>query len=196
MLSAAGGEHPSWSPDATRLTFYSGSKIYIVNADGTGLEAVATGYLPTWSPDGLTIAYARLGGGGISLYDVASQTSTELTRGDDSWPAFSPDGSNLAFVRTDGSSANVLVMPTTGGEPSQLTDCGPGQCGEPNFGITSLIWDPSGTSVAFVVDGDIEQVSTSGDEIARVSFDDKYGRSLGSFVWISGSSSASPTQSS
>jgi len=72
LLSAAGGEHPSWSPDATRLTFFAGSKIYIVDADGTGLEPVASGYLPTWSPDGRTIAYARLGGGGISLFDVAS----------------------------------------------------------------------------------------------------------------------------
>jgi hypothetical protein len=185
MLSAAGGEHPSWSPDATRLTFYSGSKIYIVNADGTGLESVASGYLPTWSPDGRTIAYARLGGGGISLYDVASKTSTELTRGDDAWPAFSPDGSDVAFVRTDQSSANLLVVPARGGDLSQLTDCGPGECGDPHFGMTSLIWDPSGSSVAFVEDGEIVEVSTSGDEIARVSFNDAFGRSLGSFVWIS-----------
>ena len=183
LLSTAGGEHPSWSPDGTRLTFFAGSKIYIVNADGTGLEPIASGILPTWSPDGRTIAYARLGGG-ISLFDVASQTSTELTRGDDAWPAFSPDGSDLAFVRTDKSGPNVLVVPPSGGDPVPLSDCAPGQCGKP----ISLVWDPSGSSVAFVVDGDIVEMSTSGDEIARVSFSDAFGSSLGNFVWISGSS--------
>ncbi len=182
LLSAAGGEHPSWSPDGTRLTFFSGSRIYIVDADGTGLEQVANGIDPSWSPDGNTIAYVRPGGG-ISLLDIASRTSTELTNSDDEWPAFSPDGSDVAFVRTDTSGSNVLFVPTAGGEPVSLTDCAP--CGTQTWPI----WSPSGSSVAFVVDGDIVEVSTSGEEIAHVSFNDAFGHSLGNFVWLPPSAS-------
>jgi TolB protein len=60
---------PSWSPDGKRIAFTLGiieisalmtgpSFIYVVNADGTGLQRVAEGWDPTWSPDGQRLAFA------------------------------------------------------------------------------------------------------------------------------------------
>jgi len=59
--------HPRWSPDSSRLAFYSnasgGYQIWTVNRDGTGrlqLTDAPEGALtldPVWSPDGTEIAY-------------------------------------------------------------------------------------------------------------------------------------------
>ena len=46
---------PSWSPDGTRIVFYRGHHIYVMDSDGQNLMEL-TGPLggtdPAWSPDG------------------------------------------------------------------------------------------------------------------------------------------------
>jgi hypothetical protein len=39
-LISTGGEHPSWSPDGSRIAYQSRTSIYITNADGTGWHYV------------------------------------------------------------------------------------------------------------------------------------------------------------
>ncbi len=49
-----------WSPDGSRLVFYSyrdPSGLYVVNADGSGLAFLVEGTLPNWSPRGEVIAF-------------------------------------------------------------------------------------------------------------------------------------------
>ena len=65
-----GAGQPSWSPDGRLIAFLrqrapsSGSDIYVVSPDGTGLRRLVRtrGDLetPRWSPDGRSIAYFRL----------------------------------------------------------------------------------------------------------------------------------------
>ncbi len=67
---------PAWSPDGTRLTYYSrqtdGSyQIMIANADGTNVRKLTNAgnnFTPTWSQDGNWIAFASTRGGRLDVY--------------------------------------------------------------------------------------------------------------------------------
>lgn len=70
---------PALSPDGDRMAFMSRRdgnwEIYIVNADGSGLERLtenpAQDGLPTWSPDGRAIAFVSSRGGSWSLWAMS-----------------------------------------------------------------------------------------------------------------------------
>lgn len=66
-------------------------------------------YDPVWSPDGGKIAYVsrETGSDEIYVYDLAGETSTQITRGGNAFiykqrPTWSPDGSQIAFKANDG----------------------------------------------------------------------------------------------
>jgi dipeptidyl aminopeptidase/acylaminoacyl peptidase len=76
---------PSWSPDSRRVVMALGtdrerSRLYLLAADGSDRrwltrdpagETVPTADAgPTWSPDGLTIAFTRRAGGASTLWTV------------------------------------------------------------------------------------------------------------------------------
>jgi hypothetical protein len=52
----------AWSPDASRLAYVCGGRIYVIRPDGTKRRPLRTGtataYWPTWSPDGRRIAFS------------------------------------------------------------------------------------------------------------------------------------------
>jgi Tol biopolymer transport system component len=108
-------DHPAWSPDGQRIAFVSTRRpsaelgqawnaIYVVNADGTGVQRVsgtkAADYSPAWSPKGDLIAVASGSGraGGTDLYVMKPDGSDRrLVIKDGGWPAFSADGLSLYF---------------------------------------------------------------------------------------------------
>ena len=52
------GHSPDWYPDGTKMLFFSGSAIHVVNADGSGETALTPPLFeehPVWSPDGQKI---------------------------------------------------------------------------------------------------------------------------------------------
>lgn len=79
-----------YSPDGTQIAFYSDSRqcICVAAPDGSEIRPVLqfSGAEPdsarlAWSPDGTKLAWSERFGGRISLLDVASGRSTELTTG-------------------------------------------------------------------------------------------------------------------
>lgn len=81
--------------------------------------------------------------GQIWRVDLPVGAPRRLTRGvADSQPQVSPDGTRVAFVRGDvDGTAQVFVVPASGGEPVQATDA--------RGGVGSYAWSPDGSRIAF-----------------------------------------------
>ena len=135
--SGTGEQHPSWSPDGSRIAFESsadrGGSIHVINADGSNDRRVSPDTYnsidtePTWSPDGSQIAFAStrplndswhiwvMNADGSGLRQLTSEFSTG--------PAWSPDGTRIAYlsagdgiavVNVDGSDEHRITFPPTG----------------------------------------------------------------------------------
>ncbi|MBA3886595.1 MAG: PD40 domain-containing protein [Acidobacteria bacterium] len=104
--------HPRPSPDGTQIAFDSDREgeraVYIADADGQKVRRVSEeGFaaIPSWSPDGRTLAYVRAEPGrprvwNLWLTDLASGESRRLTshRVGQSWGAsWFPDGRRIAY---------------------------------------------------------------------------------------------------
>ena len=125
--------YPRWSPDGARILFSSGpflgpAKLFVINADGTGLTALA----PTlsnvagadWSPNGnrILFAYGLVGGSDIYTINADGSGLTQLTTaGTNSGPTWSPDGSRIAFVSLRDGNTEIYVMNADGTNHLRLT---------------------------------------------------------------------------
>ncbi|MBI2265292.1 MAG: PD40 domain-containing protein [Armatimonadetes bacterium] len=126
------------------IVFGSGSKIYVMDADGSNqirLTADAsTDVEPVWSPDGTMIAF--LSGSGSIDVTVMKSDGTEKrlvvsNPGDENSPSWSPDGTKIAFGSTV--SGSIYSVNVDGSNLISLTnnaDHGPA-------------WSPDGARIAF-----------------------------------------------
>lgn len=107
-------EHPSWSPDGSKIVYHSGSgelptyTIWVVDADGSNrsrlTEGSVRGLWPAWSPDGAKIAFTRYlrttGSTVIAVMDADGGHLTNLTSGrhDDTFATWASSRS-VMFLR-------------------------------------------------------------------------------------------------
>ena len=132
---------PQYSPDGTRIAFYSnrgGSvQIWTANADGsqpvqlTSMDPLATTASPRWSPDGRDIAFDSNTGGAYQLYVIPSGGGRPraLTSGTASnfGAAWSADGRWIYFSSVrDGN--DIWRVPAAGGDAERVTHANAVHC--------------------------------------------------------------------
>lgn len=73
------GYDVDWSPDGSKLAFAYGS-VYTMDSSGGEREAVASGSLPVWSPDGQRILFVRRHEGFVERYYTVAPDGTDEKR--------------------------------------------------------------------------------------------------------------------
>lgn len=194
LAFAANSEHPDPNiPDSP--------EIYLVNADGSDLVALARGAFPSWSPDGSSITYSGPGesAGAVHVMSADGSNRRRLTASgrDELMPTWSPDGQRIAFLRAsadeDRDAFSLWVVSADGTNEEMLV-------AEENEALFyPIAWSPDGSQIAFnrKVQGDLHHI-----EIVQVA--DGETRTLiespsGPHVWLAwspdGSRIASMSQS-
>ena len=193
-----------WSPDGTRIAYtqHAGGMctaaasfdgrcgIFIVDVNGSAPEQLRTGFLtdpvdPSWSPDGLEIAFTARGAGAVTtpsqpaewtVYRIGTDGSgpvplTTMNRflAAPAKPAWSPDGSLIAFVVTDAPSyySELWTMAPDGSDLTFVADLG---CCTGGGGLNndpSPEWSPDGTRIAVTVESSyLGILDRDGNEVA------------------------------
>jgi Tol biopolymer transport system component len=118
---------------AGRLVYAEGeneqSHLWTMSLDGGDRKLLTknSGFLPSPSSNGQSIAYVSTEGGGhhIWLVGVDGQNNRQLTFGDgESYPSMTPDGQSVVYTSRAKDRGTLWRIRTAGGQPVQLTYAG------------------------------------------------------------------------
>ncbi|MFQ5489886.1 MAG: TolB family protein [Phycisphaerae bacterium] len=157
---------PAFSRDGTRIAFSStrsgSAEIWIMDTDGSNQTQITFGtpggnFIPEWSPDGTSIAYAsQLDSVGHPEVWVMNADGTNQTRltftppnpNGPTWsvhPSWSPDGQKLVYASTATGNTQIWRMDADGANPVQITNGNGPQFPDSN----ASEWSRDGSAVAF-----------------------------------------------
>jgi TolB protein len=124
---------PCWSPRGTEIAFVSnrggGPQIYVMNADGTNVRRLLSGFSYVtsldWSPTGDKIAFSARQGGALQIFvlDRSRRRAKQVTSDPASHenPSFAPNGRHIVYVATRGYTSDLYVVDTEDPKPYRLT---------------------------------------------------------------------------
>lgn len=142
----ASASDPSWSDDGSELAFtVPVNGVSVANADGTGTVGLGAGAgttEPTFSADGLRVAYVKTPGIWSSLASGNGAETHLTTDASDRDPQYSPDGSEIAFARNDGSTGyDIWVLDLSDNSLTQVTAASGDE--------VNPTWSPSGLTIVY-----------------------------------------------
>lgn len=177
-INDSSADSPAWSADGARLAFIRAG-LWIMNADGTGAEQIATPYglssqtHVSWSPDGTRIAFTAYAGDPY-MHDVfvinadgtGLQNITGTPADDDDWASWSPDGSAITFRSSVGGvGADIYTIAPDGSSRRNLTN---------TDGVVEIqpSWSPDGRQIVFADNsGHIHRMRSDGTVRVQLSPD-------------------------
>jgi TolB protein len=128
---------PTWSPNGKQLAFTSDRlgagtpKLYVMNADGTGQEALDCGPrcdAPSWSPSGDLIAFTCGTNTpyNICTIDLRSRAVNAMpTDGaSNEQPTFAPNGRHIAYRTSRWGAPQIAIMDLKGRFQRRITEAG------------------------------------------------------------------------
>ena len=139
--------HPRWSPDGTRIAFYSNRGSYIADIQGNDPVRVSDspGYYsfssPDWSDDGRYIAFGVSEGLVVTRSDGSGKRvlTTFSVHG---YPKWSPDGTKISYTVSSARARDeqgTYVTDLNTGDTYRIGD----------RRLTSLAWSPDGSRIAY-----------------------------------------------
>ena len=137
--------------------------VYVMNADGSNIERIATGKYPVWSPDGMLLAFMVPANTNaplplqVYIYDTLTRQSLPLHEGAalPSFVTWSPDGTRIALSASgetygDRACGNVIwIVELDGTGSEQLT--------REDACDSDPVWSPDGARIAFTRSTDGQQ---------------------------------------
>lgn len=131
------GINPRFSPDGSRLAFYSydtvlmngSADLCVVNVDGTGLrvleksEGISESMYSTieWSPSGDRLVYVRVAGSRNEVRVIGADGTPGRTISAGAAPAWNPTGDSVIFTYADATADLYLAAADGSGTPRQVT---------------------------------------------------------------------------
>jgi TolB protein len=147
-LPGSGMRRVAWSPDMTRIASQEQTGVIISRRlDTEAPQTIATGFGPSWSPDGQRILFIDVSPdlSGSAVYSAtATGTDRQLVVDGATDPAWSPDGREIVYARmTNG--GGIFVADASGQNERRITTKGlhSGLLDE------SPVWSPNGRWIAF-----------------------------------------------
>ncbi|MDG6244143.1 MAG: DUF5050 domain-containing protein [Methanolobus sp.] len=172
LTNTTNANHPSWSPDGSKIVYAANQAIWIMNSDGSGQKKLYDGMSwkgdPEFNENGTKIYFAMVSKNAYSaryisihVMDTDGGNSFKLTGTSDCRAAsVSPDGRKLVYTSRASGNYDIWTMDIDGTGRSRLTDA-PGDESSPS-------WSPDGKSIVYSSMGDIFSVDVNGKGPVRL----------------------------